>query len=157
IGVEQNFFDLGGHSLLAAKLIATIERTTGERLSLSDVFRAPTVAQMAALLHQQEQAQEVSGIIPIQPHGTKPPLFWIRGAALFLSLARRLGSDQPSYGLHLPTAEASLLPRHCTLEEIAAAFVRKMRQVQPEGPYHLAGLCVNGVLAYEMARQITAA
>ena len=29
-----------------------------------------------------------------------------------------------------------------------------MREVQPEGPYYLAGLCVNGVIAYEMARQL---
>ncbi len=157
IGIQENFFDLGGHSLLAAKLIATLEKTTGERLSLADVFRAPTIAHMATLLRQQEQAPEFTGIIPIQPHGSKPPLFWVRGATLFLALARRLGLDQPSFGLHLTAAEASQLSRRCTLEEIAGAFVRKMRQVQPEGPYHLAGLCVNGVLAYEMARQITAA
>ncbi|HEX8811067.1 MAG TPA: amino acid adenylation domain-containing protein, partial [Terracidiphilus sp.] len=157
IGIHDNFFDLGGHSLLAAKLISSIEKVMGERLSLADVFRTPTIAQMASLLRQQEQAQEFSGIIPIQPQGSKPPLFWVRGAALFLALARRLGLDQPSFGLHLPAAEASQLSRRCTLEEIAGAFVQKMRQVQPEGPYHLAGLCVNGVLAYEMARQLTAA
>jgi thioesterase domain-containing protein len=157
IGIQQNFFDLGGHSLLAAKLIAMTERTMAERLSLADVFRAPTVAQMASLLHQQEQAHEFSGIIPIQPDGSRLPLFWVRGAALFVPLARRLGSDQPSFGLHLPASEASQLPAHCKLEDIAAAFVRKMREVQPQGPYYLAGLCVNGVLAYEMARQVTAA
>ncbi len=28
--------------------------------------------------------------------------------------------------------------------------------MQPEGPYYLAGLCVNGVIAYEMARQLVA-
>ena len=28
----------------------------------------------------------------------------------------------------------------------------RLREVQPEGPYYLAGLCVNAVLAYEMAR-----
>jgi thioesterase domain-containing protein len=28
--------------------------------------------------------------------------------------------------------------------------------VQPEGPYYLTGLCVNGVIAYEMARQLVA-
>jgi len=26
----------------------------------------------------------------------------------------------------------------------------RLREVQPEGPYYLAGLCVNAVLAYEM-------
>jgi thioesterase domain-containing protein len=41
-----------------------------------------------------------------------------------------------------------------TLEDIAAALVVRMREVQATGPYYLAGLCVNGVIAYEMARQL---
>jgi thioesterase domain-containing protein len=33
-------------------------------------------------------------------------------------------------------------------------LIEKMRSVQPEGPYNIAGLCVNGVIAYEMAKQL---
>ena len=156
IGIDQNFFDLGGHSFLASRLTASIERAFGKRLSLADIFRAATVEQICALLDETSVGPEFSGVIPIKREGTRPPLFWIRGGALFLPIARRLGPDQPSLGLHLPSREAQELPPQCSLEDIAGALIARMRQVQPRGPYYLAGLCVNGVVAYEMACQLTA-
>jgi thioesterase domain-containing protein len=69
-------------------------------------------------------------------------------------LANRLGPDQPLLGLHLPPSDASRLQIPYELEDIATQLVRCMREVQPEGPYYIAGLCVNGVIAYEMARQL---
>ena len=33
-------------------------------------------------------------------------------------------------------------------------MVRAVKEVQPHGPYRLAGLCVNAVIAYEVARQL---
>jgi len=50
IGVEDNFFDLGGHSLLAVQLNRMIEQELGTALSITDVFRFPTVASLAARL-----------------------------------------------------------------------------------------------------------
>jgi thioesterase domain-containing protein len=44
-----------------------------------------------------------------------------------------------------------------TVERLSAAFIEEMRQVQPEGPYDLAGGCVGGIIAFEMARQLAAA
>ena len=35
--------------------------------------------------------------------------------------------------------------------------MRKIRAIRPRGPYHLGGLCVAGLLAYEVAAQLTAA
>ena len=152
IGVTENFFDLGGHSLLVAKLLLRIEQRIGKKLSLANVFQAPTVRQLAALLEGEAQSKHHPAIVPIQPHGSKPALFWVRGGPLFLSLANRLGPDQPFLGLHLPAADASRLPVPYRFEDIASALVKRLREVQPEGPYHLAGLCVNAVIAYEMAR-----
>ena len=57
-------------------------------------------------------------------------------------------------GIHLPADEASQLSVPYKLEEIAAALVIHVREAQPEGPYVLAGLCVNAVIAYEIARQL---
>jgi amino acid adenylation domain-containing protein len=152
IGVTDNFFDLGGHSLLLAKLLLRIEQKVGRRLSLANVFQAPTIRQLAALLEGQTQPKHHPAIVPIQPLGSKPPLFWVRGGPFFRALANRLGPDQPFLGLHLPTEDASRLPVPYQLEDISAALVARLREVQPEGPYYLAGLCVNAVLAYEMAR-----
>ncbi len=157
IGVTDNFFDLGGHSLLVAKLLLRIEQQLGQRLSLANVFQAPTIRQLATILSEGAQSNHHPAIVPIQPHGSKPPLFWVRGGPLFLALANRLGPDQPSLGLHLPGPEASRLPVPYKFEDIAVALVECLREVQPEGPYYLAGLCVNAVIAYEMARLLTVA
>jgi hypothetical protein len=40
---------------------------------------------------------------------------------------------------------------------MAAAHIKSMRSVQPEGPYLLGGWCNGGLVAYEMARQLHAA
>jgi thioesterase domain-containing protein len=86
--------------------------------------------------------------------GSRTPLFWVRGGPLYLALSRRLGMDQPLLGLHLPVADAARLPIPYNLRDIAGALVKRMREVQPAGPYKIAGLCVNGVIAYEMACQL---
>jgi len=155
IGTTDNFFDLGGNSLLVAKLLLRIEQRLGKTLSLANIFQAPTIQQLAAMLGGESVPVHHPAIVPIQPLGSKPPLFWVRGGPLFLPLANRLGVDRPLLGLHLPAAEASQLQVPYKLEDIAAALVRCMREAQPEGPYYIAGLCVNGVIAYEMARQLT--
>jgi thioesterase domain-containing protein len=95
-----------------------------------------------------------SGVLRIQPKGSKPPLFLVRGGPLFLPLARRLGSEQPLLGLHLLPTDATHLRAQVRFEDIASALVVKMRAVQPNGPYYLGGLCINGVVAYEMANQL---
>ena len=156
-GVTHNFFDLGGHSLLIAKLLLRIEQRFGRRLSLADVFQSPTVRQLAAILDRRSEPVRHPAVVPVQPLGSKPPLFWVRGGSFLLPLAKRLGNDQPLLGLHLPAADACQLPAPYTLEDIAAGLVARMREVQPAGPYYIAGLCVNGVIAYEMARQLLSA
>lgn len=155
IRVTDNFFDLGGHSLLVAKLLLRIEQNFGKRITLAHVFQAPTVRQLAAVIAGGLEFTQHPAVVPIQPNGTKPPLIWVRGGPLFRPLAKRLDNDQPFLALHLPISDASVLPIPYTLEDLASAFVRRLREIQPEGPYYLAGLCVNGVIAYEMARQLS--
>ncbi len=83
IGVTDNFFDLGGHSLLVAKLLLRIEQRFGKRLSLANVFQAPTVRQLAAMLDGQTDSLHHPAVVPIQPLGSRPPLYWVRGGSLF--------------------------------------------------------------------------
>ncbi len=42
------------------------------------------------------------------------------------------------------------------MEEMAAHYLREMRQIQPHGPYYLGGFCFGGIAASEIARQLIA-
>jgi acyl carrier protein len=52
VGREDNFFDLGGHSLLAVQVHRRLTEQVGPRLSLTDLFRFPTVRAVADFLEQ---------------------------------------------------------------------------------------------------------
>jgi arthrofactin-type cyclic lipopeptide synthetase C len=58
--------------------------------------------------------------------------------------------DIPVYALPAAPADASL----DTVEGMAARLVRMIREVQPDGPYRVAGWSFGGVLAYEVASQL---
>ena len=48
---DANFFDLGGHSLLAVQVHRRLKELFPERtLSITDLFRFPTIATLAAFL-----------------------------------------------------------------------------------------------------------
>jgi amino acid adenylation domain-containing protein len=157
IGTTDNFFDLGGHSLLGMRLLAEIDRAFGRCLPVATVFRAPTVEQMATILSQRTPMPR-SSLVTLQPHGFRPPLFVVPGAdgnALhYADFARVLGPDQPVHMLQ-PVGFEGARPLE-QVERIADHFVNEIRKVQPRGSYRLAGFCVGGIVAFEMAQQLIA-
>ncbi|HEX5870188.1 MAG TPA: amino acid adenylation domain-containing protein [Longimicrobium sp.] len=158
IGPTQNFFELGGNSFLALRLIAQMNRRLGADLSLAALFAGGTVRHMARTLEEQAKAAPapVSPIVPLQPNGTLPPLFVVhqagRSVAGYVNLVRHLGDDQPVYGLRDVGDDLSR-----PVAQIAREHLEAVRQVQPEGPYHILGWSFGGFVAYEMAVQLEAA
>ncbi|EPX59029.1 Long-chain-fatty-acid--CoA ligase [Cystobacter fuscus DSM 2262] len=159
VGVTQNFFELGGHSLLALGLMTRIERQLGRRLPVASLFTHPTIEQLATLLRQERIGRDGnSPLVPLRTEGSRPPLFCVHpigGSVLgYGTLVRHLDVDQPVYGLEAPSLDGTR-PVYPSLEAMAADYLQAVRQVQPEGPYRLAGWSMGGVVAFEMARQLT--
>ena len=164
VGIHDDFFALGGESVAAARLAVQVIQATGIEFSVLDVVAMPTVAQMAAwisgasrMLHKTSPStvSRVSAnprIAVFQDCGEGRPLFCVDAHPLFRSLAQSLGNTRPFLGL-LPPAKESL-PIPCTVETLAAYYIESIRQVQPSGPYHLAGWCNFGVIAFEVAQQL---
>jgi thioesterase domain-containing protein len=73
---------------------------------------------------------------------------------MYRGLASRLGSDQPVYGLQAQGLDGREPPL-TRIEDMAANFVRKIQLIQPNGPYFLAGFCMGGTIAFEMAQQLS--
>ncbi len=158
IGRQDNFFDMGGTSLLAVNLLAEVEQAFGRQdLSLMSIFQAPTVAQLAGILRQENYQPAWRIIEVIQPEGSKPPLFFVGSTRLARSLLPQLGNDQPVYGINVfgvqPTDGS--LP-DLKIENLAAQCVAEIQSVQPHGPYHIASYCGDAKTALEMGQQLYA-
>ncbi|HET8841894.1 MAG TPA: amino acid adenylation domain-containing protein, partial [Ktedonobacteraceae bacterium] len=160
VGIQQNFFALGGHSLLAVRLMGHIARVFGRELPLSTLFQNATIARLAEVLLDEEQSRTRTPLIPVHANGTQQPFFYLHGdpngkAFYTLKVAQELGPERPFYLLEPYNYDD--LPTIPTLQEVAAAHIQAMRQVQPEGPYTLGGWCNGAMVAYEMAQQLQAA
>jgi amino acid adenylation domain-containing protein len=159
VGVHDNFFELGGHSLLAVRLMHRIEQTFQKRLPISTLLHAPTVEALADVLRQESWSPSWSSLVPIQPNGSKPPMFCIHGAGgtviVYRDLAKHLGTDQPVYGLQAQGMDGKQ-PILTSVEEMAIHYLKEIRRVQPEGPYFIGGLSFGGTVAYEIAQQLQA-
>jgi len=157
ISVNDNFFDLGGYSLLAARLFARIEGLYGKRLPALTLLEAPTIRQLAAVLRQEERLSRHTSLVTIQDGGSRTPFFCVPGvggdAVSLATLARRLGPDQPFYGLRA-RGQDGCEPPHTSIEEMACEYLREIQRIQTTGSYLLGGRCVGGLVAFEMALQL---
>lgn len=60
VGRSDNFFTLGGHSLLAVQLHRNLKANIDEKLTITDVYRFPTVAGLAA--HIRDRGEAAKGL-----------------------------------------------------------------------------------------------
>lgn len=159
VGLTDNFFELGGTSLLALQLFNQIRETFGVNLPLATLLQTPTLQQLSEVLQQAATPVSWSPLVAIQPKGSRPPFFCIHGIGgnvlYFRDLSRRLGTDQPFYGLQAHGLNGEDTPFY-QIEEMATFYIQAIRAHQPEGPYFVGGHSFGGMVAFEIAQQLVA-
>lgn len=160
--VEDNFFALGGHSLLAAQLTAALQEH-GYQENLGVIFAHPTIAQLAKHLDksQVDLSSYRAGFEPVltlhQGNPLEPALFCIHPAGglswCYGTLARSDLNDRSVYGLqsdhfHNETHDEK------SLHELAVLYADRLQSTQSQGPYHLLGWSVGGILAQAVAVEL---
>jgi len=157
IGIDDDYFELGGTSLQSVELFAEIEKEFSTRLPLTTLIQAPTIKQIAQLLNQTGQLTTNSSLVLLNEGEAYPPLFLVHDGfgetLLYRNLARKLQPQRPVYGLQ-PLSQAGYPILHTRIKDMAAFYLEQVRNIQPDGPYLLGGMCAGGVIALEMALQL---
>ncbi len=167
IGVHDDLFlDLGATSFTAVRIAAGIRERLGKPVQVATVQEARTVERLAAAVAAplpRGPALPVCSpaIHTLRGGGSKRPLFLARpatrssGALSYVALARQIDPDRPIHVLqNRPLLDGA--PPYESVEAMAAEYVAAMREASPRGPYLLAGWCLGGKTAFEMARQLAA-
>jgi pimeloyl-ACP methyl ester carboxylesterase len=96
-------------------------------------------------------------VVPLKASGSKKPFFCVHGVGgnvlnynLFVPY---LDVDQPMYGLQCSGLDGVTKPFD-SIQQMANAYNRELRQIQPHGPYKIGGGSMGGLVAFEMAQQL---
>ncbi|MDP3385832.1 MAG: AMP-binding protein [Eubacteriales bacterium] len=159
INPDYSFFDLGGDSLSAAALFSEIEDTFGVQIPFAPFFKDGSMANLSQLVDNASIISRLPEfIVPIKPSGSLAPLFCIHTgdgeAVTYHNLGRFMPSDRPVYALRFDSRHPGFV-HPITFEQLARSYADEMTGLFPDGPYHLCGTCLGGVLALAVAKELT--
>ncbi len=171
IGADDDFFLAGGHSLLAARVAARVRDEWKVEIGLGAVFAHPSVARLARHIDSLTDREgtvagnaDNEGLGPVVRlrgqvrEGT--PVFCVHPAGgiswCYRGLADLLPARYDVFGLQATglDLEAPLPDR---LDEMASDYVRRIAEIADDGPHHLIGWSVGGIIAQAMAVELRAA
>lgn len=164
IDADSDFFSLGGDSLSAVQLLLRIQEEWQRNPGLGSLFAHPAIGALAALIDDEKVSFD-SGLAPViqlaSADASQAPLFVIHPAGGicwgYRHLARALAlSPQGArsvYGLQSPALDpAHALPD--SIDALARQYAQRVRDIQPDGPVHLLGWSVGGIIAQAMAVEL---
>jgi len=165
VGRTDNFFEIGGHSLLGIQTMVRLGKAFGLELPHRMILDAPVLCDMAAAIQARLHAPETAGegkanpLLALNSRTQGRPLFCIHpmdgSATCYKNLALQLEDSCPVYGLESPI-RLGLARTFADAEAMAADYLARIREVQPQGPYRLLGWSFGSLVAHEMARQLAA-
>uniref|UniRef100_A0A8B9MP20 Fatty acid synthase n=1 Tax=Accipiter nisus TaxID=211598 RepID=A0A8B9MP20_9AVES len=170
LNAESSLADLGLDSLMGVEVRQTLERDYDIVMTMREI-RLLTINKLRELSSKSRTAEgpgkppklDLNNLL-VNPEGptitrlndvqsTERPLFLVHpiegSIAVFYTLASRL--HMPCYGFQC-TKAAPL----DSIQSLAAYYIDCMKQIQPEGPYRIAGYSFGACVAFEMCSQLQA-
>ena len=167
---QDNFFNVGGNSLLAVQLFSKIAQKYKLNLPLSLLLEATDFQTFvnlvkAKLPNHRTTSQLVksgsnsfSSLVAIKASGDKNPVFCFHGldgkVLNYMSLIPALVSGRPLIGLQSSGINGEQKIAE-SIEEMAKNYISEIKLLRPSGPYFLAGESIGGLIALEVAQQLT--
>ena len=157
VAAEDNIFDLGGGRETVERLSRAIEAEFGVPVNPLVVAAVPTARNLAGWVAAGPDDSALDVLVPLRPHTGTPSLFCVHPLGglswLYYPLVNAVPEPVGVYGVQARGLRpGDEMP--ASLTTMAADYVREIRAVQPDGPYHLLGLCAGGEIVHEMAVQL---
>ena len=156
-GPHDDFFDAGGDSLKAITFAMELERALGLELSPTLIYETPSFSGFCEVLRER-RAPRYAPLVLLKAGAGSPPVFMIHGVGGnvvdILPTARRMAYPGAVIGIRARGLARGELP-HSRVEAMAADYLREIKARQPNGPYCLCGYSLGGLVAFEIARQLS--
>jgi thioesterase domain-containing protein/acyl carrier protein len=169
---DQPLSTFGLDSLLALELKNNLEGRLDFTLPMAKLMEGPSIASLAAATAEllvagrqaeasvQAAAKEWTPLVALQTLGDRPLLFLLPALGgdirCYADLVQLLGEEQPVYAFR-PRGIDQDLPPHLTMEEMISDYMAAARELQPTGPYYVAGWSAGGVVAHALAEALEGA
>ncbi|WP_189702208.1 thioesterase domain-containing protein [Streptomyces chromofuscus] len=155
-GLDDDFFASCGNSLRAAQLIAALRAACAVDIPLDTIFRFPAFRALSAYI----RGDALTGggrFVTLNASGAGAPLLLVPAASGDVVGLHRFGGapvDRPVHGLRTRGLDVADGPPCTTLAEMIGDYADVLEASAAPRSLHLAGYCVGGVLAYELAREL---
>ncbi|XP_031633911.1 uncharacterized protein LOC116347466 [Contarinia nasturtii] len=161
LGIERisrndNFFELGGHSLLVMRFTNLIKKLYDISVSPQAIFSFPILKDLSEKITNSYDNMYSDVAIPARRYGDQAPIFLLPSGDGNISygfeFAHEIDKKVPVYVLPWSPPEKE---QPSSIEEMANTMISLIKKVQPNGPCAVAGYSSGGILAYEIANQLT--
>ncbi len=156
VGLRDDFFELGGTSLQSVEAMVAIEETFNVALPPSTLVERSTIETLAPLLSRHAVIPSPRPLVTLRAEKNGRPLFFIhsgQGDVVTYGLLARQLPPRPVYGLQAPGIQGESWPL-MSIPEMADRYLPEILEKDPTGPYLLAGTCMGGMVAFELAQRL---
>ncbi len=173
LSADQPLSTFGLDSLLALELKNNLESKLDFTLPMAKLMEGPSIALLAGetsrlltagvpasgkrAARTEKVSETWTPLLALRATGDRPPLVLLPALGgdvrCYAELVQQLGEHQPVYAFR-PRGVDEDLPPHLTMDEMVQDYATALRELQPAGPYYLAGWSTGGIYAFALAESL---
>lgn len=152
----DNFFDIGGSSFTAVQLAFKIKEEIDVTVNVTDILTYAELWKLVDFISSARSYQfKASVVVSFANRTDLPNAFWFHPSGgnvlCYSDIADRLSNKFNIYGIQSPDYKEVEISEFSSLVDY---YLSQIKEVQPKGPYFLAGWSMGGVIAYAAAAEL---
>jgi thioesterase domain-containing protein len=143
-------------------MVSGIYNEMGIRVPLIEVFKTPSIRKLSKYIQGAQPTapgvRDMNLVLLKWCSKDAHPLFFVHDGTgeveAYIELCNHLKSE---FNFNCWGIRADRLnhytPKNLNTREIARNYIKKIKKIQPHGPYYIVGYCIGGNIAFEIVRQ----